>query len=240
MGAGLCGVTGIAWLYYFTSRAEKGVKKPIVLRLGAMAGGYVSALLGLLLFRQLEQMGIGVEWDRMAHGSLLPAFKTSVLIGAVEELSKLFPVLLAVRLSRSFDRPYEGLLFAACAGIGFSGAEGTLLWVHGELSWPELLARAAAAPLTHALFSIPWGLGLSAFLFWRRSFGLFLGLVASVLLHGTYDLMLASPQIPQIAAALSVLVLWLGFLRSLTPELSEVHTPNSPAGSNLRSLIART
>ena len=211
-GAALFAGSGVVWLFYFRWRAEAGLRKPLLVRFGAIGGGYVSALLGLFLFRQLEQMGIAVEWN--------PAFQNSVLIGAIEESCKLLPVLLVARLGRALDRPLEGLLFAACAGIGFSGAEGTILWMHGEMDWTQLLARAAAAPLTHALFSIPWGLGLTAFLTLRSSVRLLGGLATSVLLHGTYDWMLASPQIPQLATAFGVMALWMLVLRQSGLEIS--------------------
>jgi RsiW-degrading membrane proteinase PrsW (M82 family) len=208
-------VAAMAWLLYFRWRAERAEPRPLRRRLVAVIGGCVSAFLGWLLFRQLELLGVSTDWERMSHAAGPEAFRTSMLIGAIEELCKLLPVLLFVRLGRGWERPLDGLLLAACAGIGFSGAEGTVLWLHGDLSWSDLLARAAAAPFTHALFSMPWGLGLTAALSWGRSSRLLLGLGVSILSHGLYDWVLASPAIPQIAAALAVLVLWLSMLRWL-------------------------
>jgi RsiW-degrading membrane proteinase PrsW (M82 family) len=205
LGAVLFWACGVVWLFYFRARAEMGSRKPLLLRLAAIGGGYASAFLGLWLFQRLEMMGVAVEWT--------PALRSSMLIGAVEESSKLLPVLLFARLGRSIDRPWEGLLFAACAGIGFAGAEGTVMWMHGDLSWTQMLARAAAAPLTHALFSIPWGLGLTSFLFLGKSVRLLAGLATSVVLHGTYDWVLASPNISQLAAAFGVMALWMIVLR---------------------------
>jgi RsiW-degrading membrane proteinase PrsW (M82 family) len=228
VGAGLMWVAGLVWLFYFQWRAERGVRAPVLLRLAAVGGGYASAMLGLFLFHQLEQLGIRLDWERIGRDALPQALRTSLLIGAVEESSKLLPVLLMVRLGRGLERPRDGLLFAACAGIGFSGAEGTMLWMQGDLSWLDLLARAAASPFTHALFSIPWGVGLAATLFWGRSHRLLTGLFLSILWHGLYDLVLASPEIPHIAAALGVLVLWLFMLRRLAAEGPAVPIPVRP------------
>jgi RsiW-degrading membrane proteinase PrsW (M82 family) len=88
-----------------------------------------------------------------------------------------------------------------------------------------LLARATAAPFTHALFSVPWGLGLSALLFRKQPSLFFNGLAASILAHAVYDLLLASPGVPQIAVGLVVLVLWLAMIQLISPAHAPLLAP---------------
>jgi RsiW-degrading membrane proteinase PrsW (M82 family) len=70
------------------------------------------------------------------------------------------------------------------------------------------VARALAAPITHALFAAPAGLGLAYAVLQRKYWALALGFAASVVLHAAYDLFLAQPGL-QLAASGVVLAVWV-------------------------------
>lgn len=146
----------------------------------------------------------------------------SLVIGFVEELSKAAPVVLLVLLRSGPLRPQHALLFAALAGVGFSAAESALLLDGAQLSWREGLARAVAAPVTHALFAAPWGLGLGALIV-RRSYGpAVLGGAVSVWAHALYDLVLARREVPDPVSAALVLLLWAWVILRTAPRFRPV------------------
>lgn len=172
--------------------------------------GVASVGAALLGYRALETIGTSVTWEALMGpwpGALLAAFG----IGLVEELAKLVPVLPIALRTRHFDELWDGPIYAAVAGVGFAAAETVALFLSGGASGTELWARALAAPITHALFAAPWGLGLAHAVLRKRPAALALGLAASASLHGLYDLLLARPGL-QPAAAGVVLLLWMWLL----------------------------
>jgi RsiW-degrading membrane proteinase PrsW (M82 family) len=142
-------------------------------------------------------------------------------VGLVEELAKLAPVLPIALFAVHFDEALDGIIYSACAALGFATAETVVALRGGEWSLIHALGRAVAAPLTHALISAPAGLGLAALVLKRRPAGLVLGVMISVLAHASYDLFLARPGMPPAAAAAVVLLLWLWLLRA-TPQLAKL------------------
>ncbi len=116
-----------------------------------------------------------------------------------------------VLIHRKALRPRDGLLLAAFAGVGFAAAELAVLFWEGEVTAAEALARAAASPVSHALFAAPSGLGLAAWVVRARHLPFALGLTTSVGSHALYDLALARSALPNTLAAATVLALriWL-------------------------------
>lgn len=230
VGAGL-------WFAYFRLK-EASTPSPFLYRLLALCGGLASLATAFVGFQSIDALGFELEWATLQH-SLDRAVMGALTLGFVEEGSKLLPVLLLALLSRSFRRASEGLVFAACAGVGFATAESTSLWMQGELDTPHMLARAIAAPLTHALFAAPWGLGLGLALKENRTTPLVQGFFLSVVAHGLYDLLLARPDIPRGSASLVVLALWMWILtrkrRAHVPLRGLALVPFDAAPTGIRS-----
>jgi RsiW-degrading membrane proteinase PrsW (M82 family) len=167
---------------------------------GAAAFGY-----GLL-----DDLGRAPTWEALGGdwGSALP---TALAIGFVEELAKFLPVLAVAQLTSHFDELWDGPVYAGAAGVGFALAETLAFLFAGEIGTLDGAARAVAAPITHALFAAPAGLGLAHAVLHGRHWALALGFAASVAAHAAYDLFLAQPGL-HLAAAGVVLVVWLWLL----------------------------
>lgn len=234
LGIAVFGLAACAWFGYFCRKEQS--TKPLWWKALALLGGYLAVLAAVFGYRSIEALGCSPEWAVLEGGGSR-ALGLCLIIGFVEEGAKMLPVVLLAVWSRRFDRPVEGLFFAACAGVGFATAENTSLWMSGELSVVDGLARAVAAPVTHALFAAPWGLGLGGFLLRRKPSILLLGFAASVVSHGAYDLLLARAQGPSLAAALLVLALWIWLIVHTSPPLRRrlraLRTSGGPAAGAL-------
>jgi protease PrsW len=218
----LVGLFVFAWLGYFRWK-DALHPEPVLLMLAVAAGGAGAAVLALATFAGLEALGLPTAWEQLASPAWGEALGAALRVGLVEEGAKLLPVLpVALRL-RCYDEPLDGIVYAACAGLGFAAAESAVLLWTGELGPIDSLARAAAAPLTHALMAAPAGLGLAAAVLHARRWALPLGLGASVGVHALYDLLLARPELPPAGAALLVLALW-GWLLWVAPRLARLGT----------------
>lgn len=209
--------TAGAWFAYF--RLKERNAKPFFLMLLAIIGGHLSALAAVLVYGRLESWGYSTDW-RVMQQSWSRGMPMSLVIGLVEEGTKLIPVLLIVLVSRHVTRAQDGLFLAACAGLGFAVAENVIFSEQG-LTMVEGVARAATTPVTHALFAAPWGLGLASFLLKRRPAALILSFGTSVGAHGLYDFLLARPHVPLLASAVVVLGLWVWVIARTAPAVME-------------------
>lgn len=202
------GAFTLAWIAYFRWKSRALPSRAVVIGVAALLGvGSISGALGA--FAGLERLGADPQWEAMRGGSASAAIATALAIGATEEGAKLLPVL-ALALFRHITRPLDGVIFAVTAGVGFSWSETLVLCMSGELDVASALARAATAPLTHALFAAPAGAGAALAVLHRRALLLPLGFSVAVAVHGAYDVLLANRMEP--AAAALVLALWLWFM----------------------------
>lgn len=209
-----------AWVAYFRWK-DRQRPEPWVLLWLMVGGGLLSALLSLAGYQGLDALGVGTAWEQLAAPSLRESLGAALRIGAVEESVKLLPVALLALTHRHFDEVLDGVVYAACVGLGFASAENLALFDGGQLSALETAARAVASPLTHALFATPLGLGLALAVLRRRVWAAPLGLGVSIAAHALFDWLLARPGLPPASSAGVVLLLWLGVLL-LTPRLARL------------------
>jgi len=240
LGVGFTGLAASGWFAYFRSK-EDGRTAARWLRLAAIAGGCGAVMTALGLFQLIGELGFETNWSLLVEGNAYEAGAAALLIGVVEEGAKLLSMACLVVFSRSTHiyRPRVGLILAACTGVGFSLAESVSLLTAGHLTHVEALARAAASPITHALFAAPFGVGFAELLLIGRKRSLFYGFAVSVFTHGLYDFLLARPGVPRWAAAGVVLGLWLwlmyrtarqfpGRQRAHSLEMPLVAVPTNP------------
>lgn len=201
------GATG--WVVYLRWK-DRHRPEPLGWMLLAVAAGGLAVGAALAGYRLFDSLGARASWGALA-GPLPGALAVALAIGLAEEGAKLLPVIAIAHLSRHFDEMLDGAVYAGAAAIGFAGAETASLVMLGEPLSPAFAARAAVAPITHALFAIPAGLGLAAWRLAGRPALFALGAAGSVATHGLYDLLLARPGGQPAAAALAG-ALFLGFL----------------------------
>jgi RsiW-degrading membrane proteinase PrsW (M82 family) len=211
---GLFGSCAAGWFLYLRWK-DDGRPEALPLRLVATLLGFGSTGAAFLGYNAFTSVGLDVEWSALMHASLPRAVTLSLVIGLVEETAKMLPVVAFLLFSRRLVNLRDWLILAACAGLGFATAESMSLYLHGELTLTDAVARAIAAPIIHALFSAPWGLGLGALILLRRVLPLVAGMTTSIFAHGLYDLIIARPGVPTLLAALVVLGLWIWLIRTV-------------------------
>jgi RsiW-degrading membrane proteinase PrsW (M82 family) len=202
----LAGAAAGAWLAYFRWKDKRRPEPWVLLALTA-AAGVVSVAAAIFGYEVLEDAGAAPSWGALG-GPWTRAVPAALSIGLVEEAAKLLPVVLVARFTSHFDEIWDGPVYAGAAGAGFALAETLTLVLGDGLGTLDGAARAVAAPITHALFAAPAGLGMAHSVLKGRHGALALGFAVSVTCHGAYDLFLARPGL-QTAAAGVVLVLWL-------------------------------
>ena len=211
-------LSGVGWLLYFRWK-DRARPEPAWLMAAGAGGGAAGVLLALLGYAFAGVAGREVTWDHLRSASFPEAAAAALQVGMVEEVSKLLVVLPIALWAHAFDEVLDGIVYAACAALGFATVETGWLFLHGDWELANALGRAVAGPLTHALLSLPWGLGLSLALLRGRRGALVLGLALSVVAHAAYDLLLAREGVPPAVSAAVVLALWLWFLRA-APRLA--------------------
>ncbi len=132
---------------------------------------------------------IGREW-LLLGGWPAKCFDAFVLAGVVEELSKLFLLVVAVFAWDEFDEPMDGIVYGVAVSLGFAAVENVLFVTSRglEVAW----LRAIFAVPAHALFGATMGyyLGRAKFDERRRNRLVALGALLAILAHGAYDLLL--------------------------------------------------
>jgi RsiW-degrading membrane proteinase PrsW (M82 family) len=207
------GSISAGWMAYFRWKDQKR-PEPLWLLVATLAGGAGSVVAAVLGYSAAGTLGAHADWAYLSHASFPQAWMMAMLIGVVEEAAKMLPVVPIAMWSRHFDEPLDGIIYAACAGIGFSVTESAALFAGGEFGLGEGLFRALVAPITHALFAAPWGLGLAAWVFRRDARALGMGFAIAATCHAMYDLLLARPGLPLVGSAMIVLGLWVWLIRT--------------------------
>ena len=200
----------VFWIVYFDLKDHLH-PEPRRMLVFAFLLGCASAFVGWWIFRLTEFMG----WPQPPGTTVAEILVVCVAIGGpIEEGVKFLAARLFLFRSRHFDEPMDGLIYAAVVAIGFASVE-NVLYLEG-LTWVEALARAAASPLTHSLFAVIWGFGVSrAFFHARTRWSRFLWqagtLVLSMIVHGLYNFFLFAYNAAYIASLIA-LILWLGLI----------------------------
>lgn len=143
-------------LLWVVWRTDKEREPPLVI-LGTALLGVVFGAAAQWLIRKvmvLTELDVDVRTVGQAR-ALLFLFAFVAPVGEAAKVAALWP---AFR-SRHFDEPYDGVVYAAAAALGFAISEDvTMLHVHGASGvW---IARALLALPAHVFFAALWGWGL--------------------------------------------------------------------------------
>jgi len=234
---------GFFWLWYVYRRCRFH-PPPIALVALAFVCGMFSPALVLAVhdlvesrFPFLEAMQVGSLPQRL--------FYFVVMVGLIEETSKLVSVRATVYYARSFDDVVHGVVLSSAAALGFATVENAryVEWHGAEV----LLGRVILSTFGHVLQSMIWGFAMGAQKItsiedrarqaalsrgeraepvhpaggWG---GLLVGLGLAALIHGIYDLLLVYDQMW--LALLLLFVLWRVFLGQI--EVATRESPHRP------------
>lgn len=115
-------------------------------------------------------------------------------IGVVEELVKAIPLLVIVRYRNVVREPFDFLLYAAIAALGFAFVENSLFI--SKSNFYAINGRALMSTVAHMTFSSVVGYGLMITVYKKsiRGWYFFLGgFLLSSVMHGFYDFWLINP-----------------------------------------------
>lgn len=115
------------------------------------------------------------------------AYVAFVVAGVTEESGKFLIVRKGAYNSPHFNEAEDGLIYSAAAALGFAALENVAYLL--SFGWQIILVRGLVSNLSHVLFSSLWGypLGLTKLGIIKNKYLTWLGLVAAMIAHGTFD-----------------------------------------------------
>lgn len=187
-------VPGLLLLYYVYSKDFNPEPKRMIYK--GFLYGALSVFVSTLISGPLLNLGLYVN----EPSTLLEAVKVSFFGAAIpEESAKLFMLWLLLRNSPEFDERYDGMVYAACVGLGFACVENLMYVISSGAAWFYVsMTRALFAVPGHFAFAIVMGYYYSKNHFdWSRTteFDKIKVWLYPVLLHGIYDTLAFSSEL---------------------------------------------
>jgi RsiW-degrading membrane proteinase PrsW (M82 family) len=168
---------GVFWLAYVESRSPQAVNWGRLL-LTFLAGG--CSVFGVELFHRFYD-------PAQPENGLASLVFFCVIVGGVEEGSKMLAVLVAAWPRRDFREAWDGVGCASAAALGFATAEN----FHYVMSFQDtgvLLSRSLSATFAHVAMSGIWGFALGLRKQRQAGWGTVVeALVWAAVFHGLYD-----------------------------------------------------
>ena len=186
--------------------------------------GVGSAFVSLLISAFLGVMGIMVYNLESFAGAVSTALFAAAL---PEELAKLAMLWLFLRKNPYYDEYLDGIVYAACVGLGFAGAENVLYLLQSEDWVGTGIVRGMTAVPAH--FAIACAMG---YFYSKRHFGdrssvtMVCILAVPILIHWVYDALAFSegvyPALSVVINVLFVLLIWLVYKRTMF-RITDLH-----------------
>lgn len=202
----LAAVAPALGLLYFIYNKDRLQREPVPELLKAFGYGMLSVFASLLVSGPLMALGIVPALAETAGQHLRVAF-----LGAAipEELAKFALLMLFLRRCRYFDEYTDGIVYAACVGLGFAALENIMYLFQNFENW-------AAVGAMRALFSVPGHFCFAVvmgYYYAKASFdhpservrNLCLAILLPILLHGCFDALLMVSSVSAAAVALIAL-----------------------------------
>ena len=192
------------WIYRKDSARPEPLKQLIL----AFCYGVGSVFVSLLITGVMAAAGILVVDLETFTG----AVSTALLAAAVpEELAKLAMLWLFLRKCRYYDEYLDGIVYAACVGLGFAAAENVLYLLKSE-NWMAVgIARGLTAVPAH--FAMACAMG---YFYSKRHFGDRSKVTAAcvigvpIVIHWTWDaLAFSGGVLPALSVVVSILFIVL-------------------------------
>jgi RsiW-degrading membrane proteinase PrsW (M82 family) len=163
-------------------------------------------LIQLLTVKPVERL--------MGGGILYTAVFAYVIVGLSEEWSKYIMLRSYAFPKKSFDEPFDGIVYSVMIGMGFATVE-NILYVQQHGLGTAIVRMFLSVP-AHATFAVLMGYfaGKAKFKPERRKFYLFTGIFWAAFFHGTYDFFLFLQGNPTVNKYLSDGLLFVGAVGS--------------------------
>jgi RsiW-degrading membrane proteinase PrsW (M82 family) len=124
------------------------------------------------------------------EGIIYTAFFAYIVVALSEEMSKFVMLRFYVFPKKTFDEPYDGIVYSVMVGMGFATVENIgYVYQHGINT--ALLRMFLSVP-AHGTFAVLMGyfVGKAKFIPEKRFYFLFLGVFWATFFHGTFDFFL--------------------------------------------------
>ena len=175
----------------FVYARDKHEREPFGILLVSFFWGCFSVVPAIIL----ETVLPGIIPGSTGSSLISVAIYTFVVIAFSEELSKYIFLRYYSYKKRSFNEPFDGIVYAIMVGMGFATIE-NLMYVFGantpQNQWATAGLRALTAVPAHATFAVVMGYftGLAKFSKKNERGLLLAGLIGATVLHGFYDFFL--------------------------------------------------
>ena len=194
------------WIYQKDSLRPE----PLRMLIQAFRYGVGSTFVTLVITQLLAMMGLFV-YDL---GSFAGAVGTALFAAALpEEMAKLLMLWLFLRKNPFYDEYFDGIVYAACVGLGFAGTENILYLVQSENWVGTGIVRGLTAVPAHCAIACAMG-----YFYSKRHFGdrsrltAVCVLAVPVVIHWVYDSLAFSegifPALSVVINILFVLLIW--------------------------------
>lgn len=163
-------------------------------------------IIQLLTTKPVEQL--------MGEGIFYTAVFAYLIVGLSEEWSKYIMLRSYAYPRKSFDEPFDGIVYSVMIGMGFATVE-NILYVQQHGLGTAVVRMFLSVP-AHATFAVLMGYfaGKAKFKPERRKFYLFTGIFWAAFFHGTYDFFLFLQGNPTVNKYLSDSLLFVGAVGS--------------------------
>lgn len=187
---------------------------------------FVFGVLSVIPTTILSLIGTYVFDFHPESNNMLHSFISCVIgIGLVEEYSKFIFVRHYTYRKDDFNEPFDGIVYCVMVSMGFATVENILYaYQYGEVTaWMRMFT---AVPM-HAIFAIIMGyyMGIQKH-YGKRNYAL-IGLLYAALLHGVYDFVLMSPEVPLGIQTLGFIACIIFGVR-VSRKSIRIHQENSP------------
>ena len=174
---------------------DKYEREPISLLVLSFLLGVLSIVPAILLELSADFMGIGKHHSWM--DTIIYAF---LVVAFAEEGSKFFFLRVFSYRKKSFNEPFDGIVYSVMIGMGFALTENIMYVLKGGLE-VGLLRAFTAVPL-HAACAILMGFWVGAAKFnlhGKKVRYQIYGLLSAIFIHGLYDFLLIQRRTPLLA-----------------------------------------
>ena len=208
------------WIY------QKDSLRPEPLRMLFLAFlyGVGSTFVTLLITQSMSMMGLLIYDLGSFRGAVGTAFFADAL---PEEMAKLLMLWFFLRKNPYYDEYFDGIVYAACVGLGFAGTENILYLLQSEDWVGTAIVRAITAVPAH--FAIACAMG---YFYSKRHFGdrsrltAVCVLAVPVVIHWVYDALAFSegifPALSVLINILFILLIWRVYKGTMR-RISDLH-----------------
>lgn len=224
------------WIY----RKDAARPEPLRMLLKAFFYGVGSTFVTLVIVELLKTIGL-FTYDL---GSFSGAISTALFAAALpEEVAKLLMLWLFLRKNPYYDEYFDGIVYAACVGLGFAAAENILYLLQSEDWLMTGIIRGLTAVPAHFTIACAMGYFYSKIHFGDRSkLTAVCVLAVPILIHWVYDALAFSdgifPALSVVINILFVLLFWrlyVGTMRRIESmrqlDEAKVTPPPLPGGA---------